>query len=527
MASISSKAIHALVQQLDIAAVQANKDADSTLGEGDGYAALLLESLGIDNWITVLHTFMTAGEDATITHIRQLHEDLPALLETDVEEEGRASELAKVIGKALSWIDLEKSVIPGEVESTPDTCTVDVPALVKSNPLICFDVFSSDEQTQLNDSLDGLHSSQIDDPEPDEVLPEKQLILLPHGRYALQRNRVQRSSGFIHVLYVNRAFEWVSIRKIIMATLSFGHLDEYNDIVDDLLIGWWHLPALTSACYNPTDTFINFSVDDVSAMDDNCACQSRFYQPFTDHHTMSEAHGNYNPAPHVRTMDVSLIKNLALREVFGYGLNHIPLQKTLLAPIVNQILEAWDTLMGKWIPELTKLGYDDNLPVPINTAIQVTMASISSKAIHALVQQLDIAAVQANKDADSTLGEGDGYAALLLESLGIDNWITVLHTFMTAGEDATITHIRQLHEDLPALLETDVEEEGRASELAKVIGKALSWIDLEKSVIPGEVESTPDTCTVDVPALVKSNPLICFDVFSSDEQTQLNDSLIH
>ncbi|KAL3702166.1 hypothetical protein R1sor_020188 [Riccia sorocarpa] len=125
--------------------------------------------------------------------------------------------------------------------------------------------------------------------------------------------------------------------------------------------------------------------------------------------------------------------------------------------------------MGKWIPELTRLGYDEKLPVPINKAIQVTMAAIPSKAVHSLVQQLDTAAVLANKEIDDTNTDGDGYAALLLESLGIDNWITVLYTFKTLGEEATLNQIRQLHEDLPTLLETDMEEEARGGELAIMI----------------------------------------------------------
>ncbi|KAL3677854.1 hypothetical protein R1sor_020810 [Riccia sorocarpa] len=121
--------------------------------------------------------------------------------------------------------------------------------------------------------------------------------------------------------------------------------------------------------------------------------------------------------------------------------------------------------MGKWISDLTKLGYEDRFPVPINNAVQ------------------------------------------------------------TAGEEATIAHIRQLHEDLPTLLETDMEEEGRAAELDVMIGKALSWIDADKNVLPSTIEAAPDVCKVDIPALVKSNPLIGFDEFSNEEQQQLEESL--
>ncbi|KAL3696421.1 hypothetical protein R1sor_010497 [Riccia sorocarpa] len=111
--------------------------------------------------------------------------------------------------------------------------------------------------------------------------------------------------------------------------------------------------------------------------------------------------------------------------------------------------------------DLIALGYEEKFPVPVNIAIQVTMMSISSKAVHSLVQQLDTTAIYTNRDIDDANGEGDGYAALLIENLGINNWITILHTFRTSGEEAALTHIRQLHEDLPSLLETDVKEEGR------------------------------------------------------------------
>ncbi|KAL3696332.1 hypothetical protein R1sor_010408 [Riccia sorocarpa] len=163
MASISSKSVHTLVQQLDSAALLANKEVDDANGEGDGYAALLLESLGIDNWITIMHTYMTAGEEATKSLIRQLHEDLPSLLETDAEEEGRASDLARMISKTLSWVDSDKNVLPCEVEKAPEVCKVNVPALVRSNPLICFDVFSEEEQQVMADSLENLQTSQIDE----------------------------------------------------------------------------------------------------------------------------------------------------------------------------------------------------------------------------------------------------------------------------------------------------------------------------------------------------------------------------
>ncbi|KAL3691775.1 hypothetical protein R1sor_005426 [Riccia sorocarpa] len=111
------------------------------------------------------------------------------------------------------------------------------------------------------------------------------------------------------------------------------------------------------------------------------------------------------------------------------------------------------------------MGYDSSLPTPINVAILTTMAAIPAQSVHALIQQLDLAAVESNKEGN---GDSDSmeHAALLLESLGIHHWLGIQHTFSTKGEEATLSCIRQLHEDIPNLLEADLIEDGRADKLA-------------------------------------------------------------
>ncbi|KAL3681382.1 hypothetical protein R1sor_024338 [Riccia sorocarpa] len=108
----------------------------------------------------------------------------------------------------------------------------------------------------------------------------------------------------------------------------------------------------------------------------------------------------------------------------------------------------------EWISELRELCYTRELPTPINTAVQITMAAITSKTVHELIQQLDKAAVTVNKDDSEEFENGDGncHAALLIESLGIDNWVQLFHTFTTKGEEATLAAIRLLHDELPAML---------------------------------------------------------------------------
>ncbi|KAL3695996.1 hypothetical protein R1sor_010072 [Riccia sorocarpa] len=162
MAAITSKPVHELVQQLDRAAVSSNKDDHDDFENSDTscHAALLLETLGIDNWVNLFHIFTTKGEEATLTAIRALHDELPAILENDLMEEGRSEKMSALIGKALSWVDLDKSLVLNS-NGPNDDCKTDVPAQVRSNPLIDFGVFSEEEKAAYSDNLDNFNLTQV------------------------------------------------------------------------------------------------------------------------------------------------------------------------------------------------------------------------------------------------------------------------------------------------------------------------------------------------------------------------------
>ncbi|KAL3702163.1 hypothetical protein R1sor_020185 [Riccia sorocarpa] len=170
------------------------------------------------------------------------------------------------------------------------------------------------------------------------------------------------------------------------------------------------------------------------------------------------------------------------------------------------------------------LGYDDGLPTPISLAIQTTMASIRSESVHRLIQDLDREAIEANRQsvADADGVDIDAHAVLLLESLGIENWIQIRHTAKVKGDEAALNLVRKLQEDLPSVLKTDQLDETRALKHATMIGRALIWVDLEKNVYlkPEEKEDQ-----VDVSAQIRNNPLIDFDVFSSEEQAGYTENL--
>ncbi|KAL2612118.1 hypothetical protein R1flu_023810 [Riccia fluitans] len=90
-------------------------------------------------------------------------------------------------------------------------------------------------------------------------------------------------------------------------------------------------------------------------------------------------------------------------------------------------------------------------------ACQVILASISSKAVHSLIQQLDRTAVEANRIAllESVNSQPESTAALLLENLGIDQWFQIQVTASVKGEEAALALVQRYHSELPTLLELD------------------------------------------------------------------------
>ncbi|KAL3689803.1 hypothetical protein R1sor_016112 [Riccia sorocarpa] len=164
MAAIPAKAVHALVQQLDLAAVENNKElgGDDQM-EQEHHAVLLLESLGIHHWLSIQHTFSSKGEEATLTLIRQLHEELPNLLEADSIEDGRADKLAGIIARVLSWTDLNKNSQTQDGADGVNGSCADISSQVKANPLINFSIFSEEEKMNFTEGLDNLNANAAEE----------------------------------------------------------------------------------------------------------------------------------------------------------------------------------------------------------------------------------------------------------------------------------------------------------------------------------------------------------------------------
>ncbi|KAL3686484.1 hypothetical protein R1sor_009058 [Riccia sorocarpa] len=174
----------------------------------------------------------------------------------------------------------------------------------------------------------------------DNDSPERLLCQLPHGRIGLIRQKANSRSRFVHVLYTSRAFEWINLRQLISTVLTQCDLVEYLVDLDDIIFGWRFLPLLSRTCYNPAQTFRDFSFHDPDALSGDCICSKKWYSKFVDLHTRDNP---LSPTDigHIRTMDLCIVKHLELRKELACGLNHIPLRQTSLRDVVDEVLLAW------------------------------------------------------------------------------------------------------------------------------------------------------------------------------------------
>ncbi|KAL2634913.1 hypothetical protein R1flu_006392 [Riccia fluitans] len=74
-------------------------------------------------------------------------------------EETRAEKHTGMIGTVLSWVDLNPNSTPIGDAATGEKTNVDILSQVRANPLINFEVFSSEEQAVYTKSLNMLNAS--------------------------------------------------------------------------------------------------------------------------------------------------------------------------------------------------------------------------------------------------------------------------------------------------------------------------------------------------------------------------------
>ena len=164
------------------------------------------------------------------------------------------------------------------------------------------------------------------------------------GKKILVKESKQQRIGFVHVLYPNRAMEWVSIRHMCKEALTRQGYEDLIMHLEYITFGWRYHEQFCSLVYRPARVFRDFVFDE-NTFQSPCPCNShkRFIK-FIDPNTAGMTPDMKIPSVtdmHVRTMDTMIIRDHTLRQNFICGLNHIPLRQTLLHEVVETVLDAW------------------------------------------------------------------------------------------------------------------------------------------------------------------------------------------
>jgi hypothetical protein len=168
-----------------------------------------------------------------------------------------------------------------------------------------------------------------------------------YGRRSMQRidNRVR--TGFIRIHYSSRALEWINVRRLFQELLIFFQFSHMCSLVENITFAWSYDRNLASVLYKPAVVFKQFSfVHLLDEEGDTCACSSiTRLRGFCDPLTITEMSSFCKPAVHVRTMNINIIQHKLLRSALSQGLNHIPLQPTIIARAVASIMHAFEQLV--------------------------------------------------------------------------------------------------------------------------------------------------------------------------------------
>ena len=138
--------------------------------------------------------------------------------------------------------------------------------------------------------------------------------------------------------------EWISIRHICCDALQRQGNDDLIPCLENITFGWKYHEQFRFSVYKPAEVFRDFFFNDRTFLSP-CPCnlQKRFSK-FLDPSTAETSLDPMIPSKtdsHVRTMDISIIRDINLRHNFKSGLNHIPLRQTLLQEVVETVLDAW------------------------------------------------------------------------------------------------------------------------------------------------------------------------------------------
>ena len=142
-----------------------------------------------------------------------------------------------------------------------------------------------------------------------------------------------------------------------------------------------------------------------------------------------------------------------------------------------------------WLPDLNKLRYKEPLFAP-SPAVQVTLTAIDEPEIHTFIQKTDMAAL-------SDIDDDGEHAPLLLETLDLSHWVSIMYAFLEKKEDG-LAKLTQAHAVLGELLERDELEYKEAEQNTKLVEAALINANPQDKIITdsnsGPIISLDESC---------------------------------
>lgn len=155
-----------------------------------------------------------------------------------------------------------------------------------------------------------------------------QTILTKSNNRLILHSERKNSNRFIRVLFVNKAFDFISPKEVFTEILNKFQINKSFDYFK-IAFGWKYSKNLAYYLYKPLETFCNF--DDLHK---DCICSTlKRFKPFLK---------DFNDlGMHVLTLDTNLFHNKNLKEFSSKGLNHIPILPLNPDPILKELNNVW------------------------------------------------------------------------------------------------------------------------------------------------------------------------------------------
>lgn len=98
------------------------------------------------------------------------------------------------------------------------------------------------------------------------------LSIHENGCLALSHESPTKKPVYIHLLYANRAFEWLHLRQLFFDCLIALHLDTHLELLRDIIFAWSYQPPVRYSTYKPRAVFCNFDTSTLGVCMDPCIC---------------------------------------------------------------------------------------------------------------------------------------------------------------------------------------------------------------------------------------------------------------